>query len=86
MSDDKELAEKLLQDKQDIRDAEITGMAKHIERLGDGVPETVDTSSIHVDIIRDYRRINSYMCTVAYPLLEEEDEREKRFKRKIKAD
>jgi phosphate:Na+ symporter len=86
VSDDKELAEQLLKDKQDIRDAEIEGMATHIERLGTGNPETIDTSSLHVDIIRDYRRINSYMCTVAYPLLEEDDERERRFKGKTKKD
>ncbi len=71
VSSDIEMAKKLLQDKQDIREAELTGMSTHIERLGDGVPETIATSSLHVDIIRDYRRINSYMCTVAYPLLDE---------------
>lgn len=84
VSDDKELAQKLLDDKQEIRDAEITGMAQHIERLSVGKPETVDTSSLHVDIIRDYRRINSYMCTVAYPLLEEDEDRKKRFTLKKK--
>lgn len=72
VSNDIDMAKKLLQDKHDIREAEIAGMAKHIERLGEGVPETIATSSLHVDIIRDYRRINSYMCTVAYPLLEDE--------------
>ena len=72
VSNDVEQAKKLLLDKHDIREAEITGMATHIERLGEGVPDTISTSSLHVDIIRDYRRINSYMCTVAYPLLEEE--------------
>ncbi len=85
VSDDKELAQKLLDDKQEIRDAEIQGMSTHIERLSEGLPETVDTSSLHVDIIRDYRRINSYMCTVAYPLLEEDEQREKRFKSKAKS-
>ena len=82
VSDDVSLARKLLKDKHDIREAEIAGMAMHIERLGEGIPETISTSSLHVDIIRDYRRINSYMCTVAYPLLEEDSERSKRFKRK----
>lgn len=84
VSDDKDMAKKLLQDKHDIREAEIAGMAKHIERLGEGVPETIASSSLHVDIIRDYRRINSYMCTVAYPLLEEDSERSKRFTHKSK--
>lgn len=70
VSGDKEMAHKLLEGKRDIREAEIAGMATHIERLGDGVPETMATSSLHIDIIRDYRRVNSYVCTVAYPLVE----------------
>ena len=84
VSDDIILARQLLKDKHDIREAEIAGMATHIERLGEGRQETIDTSSLHVDIIRDYRRINSYMCTVAYPLLEEDSERLKRFAHKSK--
>ena len=68
------MAKQLLKDKQDIREAEISGMASHIERLGDGEPDTIATSSLHLDIVRDYRRINTYMCTVAYPLLEEAGE------------
>lgn len=78
VSGDKGMAQQLLDDKRAIREAELSGMSTHIERLGDGVPETIATSSLHVDIIRDYRRINSYMCTVAYPLLEtrkEEDDK-----------
>lgn len=74
VSGDLDMARRLLQDKQDIREAEIEGMASHIERLGDGNPATIATSTLHLDIVRDYRRINTYMCTVAYPLLEESGE------------
>lgn len=74
VSGDLEMAKQLLKDKQDIREAEISGMASHIERLGEGEPDTISTSSLHLDIVRDYRRINTYMCTVAYPLLEESGE------------
>jgi len=81
VSDDIEMAEKLLGGKKTIREAEVEGMSTHIERLGDGVPETIATSSLHVDIIRDYRRINSYMCTVAYPLLQtRKDEDDKKLR------
>ncbi|NQZ14661.1 MAG: Na/Pi cotransporter family protein [Alphaproteobacteria bacterium] len=81
VSGDIEMAKQLLKDKQDIREAEIKGMASHIERLGEGNPETVATNSLHLDIVRDYRRINTYMCTVAYPLLEESGElRQSRLK------
>lgn len=69
------LARRLLTDKEIIRIAELKGFGTHIERLRGGVPETVSTSSLHLDIIRDYRRINSYMCAVAYPLLENPDKK-----------
>lgn len=71
VSGDKDMAQKLLNDKEIIRKAEIDGMATHIDRLRGGVPETIATSALHLDIIRDLRRINTYMSTVAYPLLEE---------------
>lgn len=71
VSGDVEMARKLMAEKEDIRKAEIDGMAAHIDRLREGVPGTIATSALHLDIIRDFRRINTYMCTVAYPLLEE---------------
>lgn len=74
ISGDTDSARRLVEGKETIRKAEIDGMATHIDRLRGGVPETISTSSLHLDIIRDYRRINTYMCTVAFPLLEERGE------------
>jgi phosphate:Na+ symporter len=71
---DIDLARKLIQEKEKLRRAEIQASVSHIDRLREGIPETIATTSLHLDIIRDYRRINSYMCTVAYPLLEEKGE------------
>ncbi|PZO87358.1 MAG: hypothetical protein DI626_04200 [Micavibrio aeruginosavorus] len=71
ISNDIDSARRLIEGKEIIRKAEIDGMTTHIDRLRGGVPETIATSSLHLDIIRDYRRINTYMCTVAFPLLEE---------------
>lgn len=73
VSGDKEMARKLLASKEIIRKAEIEGMGAHIDRLGDGVPETIATSALHLDIVRDLRRVNTYVCSVAYPLLEEDE-------------
>jgi phosphate:Na+ symporter len=70
MSGDRELARRLIEDKEKVRQAEIAASISHIERLREGVPETFATSSLHMDIIRDLRRINTYMCTVAYAILE----------------
>jgi phosphate:Na+ symporter len=74
VSGDPDSARRLVEGKETIRKAEIDGMATHIDRLRGGVPETIATSSLHLDIIRDYRRINTYMCTVAFPILEESGE------------
>lgn len=71
-----DLAKRLMEDKEIIRQAEIRGFGTHFERLRGGVPETISTSSLHLDIIRDLRRINSYMCTAAYSLIEEDEKKQ----------
>ncbi|MCB1557181.1 MAG: Na/Pi cotransporter family protein [Alphaproteobacteria bacterium] len=70
LSDDIRLARQLVERKDELRMKETRLTVSHMERIREGVPEAIATSSLHLDIIRDYRRINSYMCTVAYPLLE----------------
>lgn len=66
-----DLARQMVEGKESIRRAEIEASSSHIDRLREGRPETIATTSLHLDIIRDYRRINSYICTVAFPILEE---------------
>jgi hypothetical protein len=39
-------------------------------RLREGRPESIETSPLHLDILRDLKRIHSHICSVAYPLLE----------------
>jgi len=70
LSEDPSLARQLIDSKNEIRKAEQETSSHHFQRLREGLPETIATSSIHLDIIRDYRRINSYICTVAYSILE----------------
>jgi phosphate:Na+ symporter len=40
------------------------------DRLREGRPETIETTSLHLDVLRDLRRIHSHICSVAYPLLD----------------
>jgi phosphate:Na+ symporter len=70
LSEDPELAQQLIDQKKDIAGAAKASSALHFERLREGLPETIATSSLHLDIIRDYRRINSYITSVAYAILE----------------
>lgn len=71
MSGDLGMARKLIEEKQVIRGQEITASSTHLARLREGVAETLATSSFHLDILRDLRRINSYLTSIAYPILEE---------------
>lgn len=71
VTSDAKLARRMIEAKENLRKAEVRATQNHMDRIREGIPETIATSGLHLDIIRDYRRINSYMCTVAFPILEE---------------
>jgi phosphate:Na+ symporter len=74
MSSDVKMARHLYEEKATLRSYEIHAAENHFKRLGEGVAETIATSSLHLDILRDLRRINSYITLIAYPILEEAKE------------
>jgi phosphate:Na+ symporter len=49
---------------------ELAAAENHLRRLRDGRPESIETSSLHLDVLRDLKRIHSHICAVAYPALE----------------
>ena len=70
MSGDVAGARKLVAEKSQLRSVELTAAERHLERLREGRPETLETTSLHLDVLRDLKRINSHICSVAYPALE----------------
>lgn len=74
ISGDVRLARQLVEDKAVIKSAEKQASLNHLIRLQRGVPETLATSDLHMDIIRDLRRINSLMTAIAYPILDDAGE------------
>jgi phosphate:Na+ symporter len=50
--------------------AELACADNHVARLREGRPESIETSSLHLDVLRDLKRIHSHICSVAYPVLE----------------
>ncbi|HNQ91958.1 MAG TPA: Na/Pi cotransporter family protein [Alphaproteobacteria bacterium] len=74
ISGDVRLARQLVEDKTIIKNAEKQASMNHLVRLQKGVPETIATSDLHMDIIRDLRRINSLMTAIAYPILDDAGE------------
>ncbi|MBS0533093.1 MAG: Na/Pi cotransporter family protein [Proteobacteria bacterium] len=71
MSGDPAQARQLIAEKAQIRSAELAAAERHFERLREGRPETIETTSLHLDVLRDLKRIHSHICSVAYPVLEE---------------
>jgi phosphate:Na+ symporter len=70
MSSDVKTARQLITEKTELRAAEIAAAESHLARLREGRPESIESSSLHLDILRDLKRIHSHICSVAYPVLE----------------
>lgn len=70
ISGDVRTARALIEEKTKLRAAEIAYAESHLARLREGRPESIETSSLHLDVLRDLKRIHSHICSVAYPVLE----------------
>lgn len=67
-SGDENLANELLQAKRQFRQRLVRARHRHINRLREGNGASIASSQIHLDILRDFRSICSYLTMVAYPL------------------
>ena len=63
-------AQKLLEEKARFRELEHEYAANHIARLQDQTAQSIETSSLHLDLLSELKRINSHLCSIAYPILE----------------
>jgi phosphate:Na+ symporter len=64
-------ARSLLAAKDRMRDMEQVATENHLRRLREGRPQSVETSSMHIDIARDLKPIATHIASVAYPILEQ---------------
>jgi phosphate:Na+ symporter len=63
-------AQKLLEEKARFRDLERAYAGTHLTRLAENTVQSIETSSLHLDLISDLKRINSHICSIAYPILD----------------
>jgi phosphate:Na+ symporter len=63
-------AQKLLEEKARFRDLERAYATTHLSRLSANTVQSFETSSLHIDLISDLKRINSHICSIAYPILD----------------
>jgi phosphate:Na+ symporter len=68
---DFKLARQLMEIKVDVRRLEKRSAERHLERLRDGRMESLQTSSLHLDLLRDLKRINAHIVSVAHPILDD---------------
>ncbi len=65
------LAKRMMDLKVEVRHMEKRSAARHLERLRKGRVDSLHTSSLHLDVLRDLKRINAHLVSVAHPILDE---------------
>ena len=70
LSGDPESARQLLKEKRRFRAQERRLAHAHVSRLQRKVVQSIETSSLHLELIADMKRLNSLFCSSAYVVLE----------------
>ena len=70
MSSDVDAARRLVAEKEQFRDLERVSTEKHFARVREGRKVSIETSGLHLDVVRDLKRIDAHLAATAYPLLE----------------
>jgi phosphate:Na+ symporter len=70
LSGDPESARQLLREKRRFRAQERRLAHAHVSRLQRKVVQSLETSSLHLELIADMKRLNSLFCSSAYAVLE----------------
>jgi phosphate:Na+ symporter len=70
ITDDVRAARGLLGEKEVFRDLEARATEAHFARIRAGRVESVETSALHLDVLRDLKRVNAHISAAAYPVLE----------------
>ncbi|OCR26224.1 membrane protein [Pseudomonas syringae] len=73
LSGDPESARQLLREKRRFRAQERRLAHAHVSRLQRKVVQSLETSSLHLELIADMKRLNSLFCSSAYAVLETAD-------------
>ena len=70
MSGDMTVARQLVAAKAQLREKEFAAAERYLGRLREGTPESIESYSLDLDILRDLKRVHSHLCSAAYPVLE----------------
>lgn len=73
LNGDLDSAKRLRRAKQRFRLQERRYAHAHVDRLHQQVVQSIETSSLHLDLISDMKRLNSLFCAIAYAVLDNPD-------------
>ena len=74
MTEDPRSARRLLHEKEVFREFETNATEAHFGRVRAGRKDSVEAGRLHLDIVRDLKRVNSHLAAAAYPILEGQGE------------
>jgi phosphate:Na+ symporter len=66
-------ARALAHEKEFFRESERTVTERHFDRVLTGREEAHEASGLHLDVVRDLKRISAHIISVGYPILEQSD-------------
>jgi len=69
-SGDVSMARQLLAKKYQFRKLEKGAVVNHLNKLREDVTYNSQLSALQLDVLRDLKRINSHLTSVAYPILD----------------
>lgn len=72
MTRNSDMARQLIERKVEVRNMERESAQRHLMRLRNRLADSIETSSLHLDMLRDLKRINAHLVAVAHPILDAE--------------
>lgn len=70
IAEDRRLARQLIAGKDAVRALERAATLHHLDRVRRGDADSVETSALVLDVLRDLKRINAHVAAVAHPILD----------------
>jgi phosphate:Na+ symporter len=74
MTEDARAARQLIGEKEVFRELETRATEAHFGAVRARRSESVETGRLHLDIVRDLKRVNAHLAAAAYPVLEDRGE------------
>ena len=71
VSPDPVIAREMVRQKENVRRLVQDSSKNHLERLRQGIPASIQSSDMHLEIVRALKELNSLVTTMAYPRLKE---------------